>query len=101
MTQEAWRPSEQPVAWRIRYRSEPGMIGHYPWSYTERKRAAERPECESEQLFTAAQLAAEVARAVAAETERCARTCLDAACGGSNFNAAAEYCAQAIRKAQP
>lgn len=25
----------EPVAWRSRYRSEPGMIGHYPWSYVE------------------------------------------------------------------
>jgi len=29
-----------PVAWRIRYRSEPGMIGHYPWSFTDRIRGA-------------------------------------------------------------
>ena len=27
----------EPVAWRIRYRSEPGMVGCYPWSYRERK----------------------------------------------------------------
>jgi hypothetical protein len=67
-----YQPSEKPVAWRIRYRSEPGMIGHYPWSYTERERAIERPECDVEQLFTASQLAAEVERAVAAERERIA-----------------------------
>lgn len=30
--------SGEPVAWRIRHRSEPGMIGHYPWSYTDRIR---------------------------------------------------------------
>lgn len=29
--------SGEAVAYRTRYRSEPGMIGHYPWSYTERK----------------------------------------------------------------
>ena len=46
----------EPVAWRTRYRSEPGMIGHYPWTYTERRRGAERPEHEWEQLHTEQQL---------------------------------------------
>jgi len=31
--------TNQPVAWRTRYKSEPGMIGHYPWTYTERAKA--------------------------------------------------------------
>jgi hypothetical protein len=24
------------VAWRFKYKNEPGMLGHYPWSYQER-----------------------------------------------------------------
>jgi hypothetical protein len=43
--------SAEPVAWRIRYRSEPGMIGHYPWSYTERKPKTPRPEHEVEPVY--------------------------------------------------
>lgn len=47
----------EPEAWRVRYRSEPGMIGHYPWSYTGRK-----PRChtdnnnEVEAVYTEAQV---------------------------------------------
>lgn len=29
-------PMPEPVAWRSKYKSEPGMIGQYPWSYVER-----------------------------------------------------------------
>ena len=45
---------EEPVAWRVRYRSEPGMIGHYPFSYTDRKpiRSLENPAYEVEPLYT-------------------------------------------------
>ena len=57
----------EPVGFRSRYRSEPGMIGHYPWTYADhRRRKYDRPECEYEDLFTAEQLRA----AVAAERER-------------------------------
>lgn len=50
----AAQTSPEPVAWRSRYRSEPGMIGHYPWTYTDgaRRRVADRPEYESEPLYT-------------------------------------------------
>ena len=47
----------EPTGFRMRYRSEPGMIGHYPWSYADQgRRQADRPEYEREDLFTAAQL---------------------------------------------
>lgn len=44
----------QPVAWRTRYRSEPGMIGNYPWAYVERdpERHGVRPAYEVEALYT-------------------------------------------------
>jgi hypothetical protein len=41
----------QPVAWRTRYRSEPGMIGHYPWTYTERIRGMRQEQYEYEPLY--------------------------------------------------
>jgi hypothetical protein len=46
----------EPVAWRTRYKSEAGMVGNYPWTYTERVRAVERlsPSYEFEPLYTAA-----------------------------------------------
>ena len=57
----------EPVGFRSRYRSEPGMIGHYPWTYADhRRRKYDRPECEYEDLFTAEQVRA----AVVAERER-------------------------------
>lgn len=60
-------PLPEPAGFRTRYRSEPGMIGHYPWTYADqRRRKYDRPECEYEDLFTAEQLRA----AVAAERER-------------------------------
>ena len=46
-------------AWRTRYRSEPGMIGHYPWTYTDselRTRRVDQQNYEVEPLYTAAQL---------------------------------------------
>jgi hypothetical protein len=43
------------VAYRARFRSEPGMIGHYPWSYMEAGRAHLRAELEYEALTDHAQ----------------------------------------------
>ena len=59
----------EPVGFRTRYRSEPGMIGHYPWTYADQsRRRVNRREHETEDLYTADQMRA----AVAAERERCA-----------------------------
>jgi len=47
----------EPAGFRTRYRSEPGMIGHYPWTYADAgRRRGNRPECEYEDLFTAEQM---------------------------------------------
>lgn len=49
----------EPAGFRTRYRSEPDMIGHYPWTYAEierRRPKYDRPECEYENLYTAAQM---------------------------------------------
>jgi hypothetical protein len=49
----------EPAGFRTRYRSEPEMIGHYPWTYAdvERRRPKyDRPECEYENLYTADQM---------------------------------------------
>lgn len=43
----------EPVAWRMRYRSEPGMLGHYPWTYTERIRGIRLGQYEYEPLYAA------------------------------------------------
>lgn len=52
----------EPAGFRTRYRSAPGMIGHYPWTYADQsRRRADRPEHESENLFTEAQVLALVA----------------------------------------
>lgn len=60
----------EPAGFRTRYRSEPGMIGHYPWTYADqRRRRVARPECETEDLYTADQVRA----MLAAERERCGR----------------------------
>jgi len=57
----------KPVAFRTRYRSETGMIGHYPWAYAEPlRRPRGRHDYETEDLYTAEQLHA----AVAAERDR-------------------------------
>ena len=61
---EAPTPPE-PAGFRTRYRSEPGMIGRYPWTYADAgRRKGSRPECEYEDLFTAEQMrtAVEAAR---------------------------------------
>lgn len=66
-------PMPIPAGFRTRYRSEPGMIGHYPWTYADqRRRSAERPSTESEDLFTADQYRAarlEAAQLVLAQGE--------------------------------
>lgn len=41
-----------PVAWRVRYRSEPGMLGNYPWAYEERRPRREHQSLEIEPLYT-------------------------------------------------
>jgi hypothetical protein len=65
-------PLPEPAGFRTRYRSEPGMIGHYPWTYADAgRRKGNRPECEYEDLFTAEQ----VRTLLAAERERCAQLC--------------------------
>lgn len=49
----------EPVGFRSRYRSEPEMIGHYPWTWAgveRRRRKYDRPECEYEDLYTADQM---------------------------------------------
>jgi acetyl esterase/lipase len=49
------------------------MIGHYPWTYADqRRRRADRPEYESEDLFTTDQMQAYAREAVALERERLA-----------------------------
>lgn len=49
------------AGFRSRYRSEPGMIGHYPWTYADaarRRPKYDRPEHEYEDLYTADQMRA-------------------------------------------
>ena len=66
------QPPPEPAGFRTRYRSEPGMIGQYPWTYADQgRRRIERPSCEYEDLFTADHVRA----AVAEERERCALLC--------------------------
>jgi len=68
---EAMMP--EPVGYRTRYRSEPEMIGHYPWTYADverRRRKYDRPECEYEDLHTADQLLTAIQAADKAATER-------------------------------
>jgi hypothetical protein len=65
----ALAPPPEPAGFRTRYRSEPGMIGHYPWTYSDQaRRRADRPEHEYENLYTEDQVMA----LLAAERERCA-----------------------------
>ncbi len=73
-------PLPEPDGFRTRYRSEPGMIGHYPWTYADHsRRKYDRPGCEYEDLITVekarAYAAAAVAAERAAERERCAKLC--------------------------
>jgi hypothetical protein len=64
----------EPAGFRSRYRSEPGMIGHYPWTYADhRRRRHDRPECEYEDLFTRAQLDAALTALLAERAELLAR----------------------------
>ena len=61
-------PLPEPEGFRLRYRSEPGMIGHYPWTYSDqRRRQPVRPEHEIQDLFTADQMRAYAEAAVLAE----------------------------------
>jgi hypothetical protein len=92
----------EPVGFRSRYRSEPEMIGHYPWSWEgagRRRRKYDRPECDYEDLFTADQ----VREAMQAATERAAKVCAAAEMSpvvddqDRLFNYAVNYCAAAIR----
>lgn len=54
----------EPVAWRVRYRSEPGMLGHYPWTYTDRKpRRPNDATNEVEPVYAASQVQAMLAAA--------------------------------------
>ena len=63
----------KPAGFRTRYRSDPGMIGHYPWTYEDigQRRTTDRPSCEYEDFYTADQMRA----AVAAAVEQCAVLC--------------------------
>ena len=55
-------PLPTPAGFRTRYRSELGMIGHYPWTYADAgRRKGSRPECEYEDLFTGDQVRAAMA----------------------------------------
>ena len=86
-------PLPEPAGFRTRYRSEPGMIGHYPWTYADqRRRKYDRPECEYEDLFTAEQLRA----AAAAERERLALACWERR-GHFASDAAARAFAELVR----
>lgn len=50
---EKLRQRGEPVAWRSRHRSEPGMIGHYPWHYVERApHSLAAPHYEHEPLYS-------------------------------------------------
>ena len=60
----------EPAGFRTRHRNEPGMIGHYPWTYSDpRRRLYDRPSFEYEDLFTATQMR----EAILAATERAAK----------------------------
>jgi len=51
----------EPAGYRTRYTSEPGMIGHYPWTYADQsRRRTDRPGYDYEDLFTAAQVRAAI-----------------------------------------
>lgn len=57
----------EPAGFRTRYRSEPGMIGYYPWTYADhQRRKYDRPECEYENLFTECQVRELIAAVLAA-----------------------------------
>lgn len=96
MTQEAWRPNEQPVA--RSFTMQALVPGGHPVTHV----SVLKPLPAGTDLFASAQLAAEVQRAVAAERERCAavaETCDVGPC--PNVPKQRQMIAAAIRKAQP
>jgi hypothetical protein len=78
----------EPAGFRSRYRSEPGMIGHYPWTYADqRRRKYDRQECEYENLFTEDQVRDLIAAAIAdarSEGATEAQKRIFPCCGGSD-----------------
>lgn len=100
----------EPVGFRTRYRSEPEMIGHYPWTYADaqrRRRKYDRPENEYEDLYTAEQMRAMFDAATERATERTAKLCEQRADAYRSTNAPGWHgvvhectqCAAAIRGA--
>lgn len=91
----------EPAGFRTRYRSEPEMIGYYPWTYADagrRRRRYDRPECEYEDLFTADQMR----EAIRDATERAAKVAEAEAVEEVDdsdvaYNTAIRHCAAAIR----
>jgi len=91
----------EPIGFRTRYRGEPEMIGHYPWTYADaarRRRKYDRPACEYEDLYTADQMR----EAIRAATERAAKLCDEHGewyfeNHDSQASQAADACAEAIR----
>ena len=65
-------PLPEPVGFRVRVRSEPGMIGHYPWTYCDARRRERTPrqDCEYDDLHTADQMHAHAAAVSAAKDAR-------------------------------
>ena len=64
-------PLPEPVACRTRYRSEPGMIGHYPWTYSDKQRKwTIRATLEHETLHSADQMRAHAAAVSAADNRK-------------------------------
>ena len=58
----------EPKAWRTRHKSEPGMMGHYPWTYTGRKPMRSMAgSFETENLYTAEQVRAAIQQAAVPE----------------------------------
>lgn len=54
----------EPAAWRTKHPSEPGMIGHYPWTYIDGQRRSvlrRKEDADNQPLFTADQMRAALA----------------------------------------
>ena len=90
----------EPAGFRTRYRSEPGMIGDYPWTYADiklRRRRNDHPGYEYEDLYTATQMR----EAILAATERAATICEQHAVDAPFMEGhlSAMECAAAIRGA--
>jgi len=69
-------PMPEPVAWRSKYKSEPGMIGQYPWSYVERSlRQPSLNNYDIEALITTTQAEAYAAAKVREALEKAASLC--------------------------